>query len=401
MENIMDQEPEQSMTGHENLLGLEGKWHERLGRLQEALECFYQAAVSASGRRESGTARGETAALSWLNYGRLNAKMNKPQDAVAAFRRVLSCQSSYSRQALSEWAALLLDKGESCEAVCLKLSAEASVYQVPVWELGAAFYDVGAYQEAESCFNITESYPLPFKVLHAVCLIRLSRLQEASDLLSRQISSEALFHGQQKLQRFAEDALYLCRWKLQGERPARSFSPESLVHCSETAVQLGLLAEAEALLNDEGISGQRALIVMLYAEGYVQNAMQHLRALSEQDSEDILSLDAELMFIQAEQLYDQGNYDEAAALFNTIRNSRDSSSRSSFGEAACYLQSSLRSLAKHLQHFNTPSSIREEALKYIEKVNSALHIVENTGWHTSWTPAQRRRQYSSDTSLLN
>ncbi|UNK20418.1 hypothetical protein MNQ98_10565 [Paenibacillus sp. N3/727] len=367
-----------------------GKWHQNRGHFEEALTCFKQAAMAASYTTPTDM---ERSALSWIEYGRLNAKLNKCNEAAESFKHALCFGMPYAAKSLNEWALLLHQEGICDRDIFNRLLFELSSHSICTTVLGCALREIGAYTEAALCFNMTEYTDTQTGIIHAHCLINDDRLDEAMNLLVSLNNKCALEDSTQDVHRdLISITMFLCKWRLSGSLPYLPAYDDDRYKLAEVAVSLGMLAEADFILSTEGTAGEYALIHMLYSEGYTTLAGTRISCLPEIQVNHTHPYLNELQFITAERLYDLGDYERASVIFENLRLSQPEHTASRFGEAACYLQSSLLSLSSRMARIDSPDTVKEQAMEYMHSINAALHIVENTHWHTIWSPAQRRRE---------
>lgn len=366
-----------------------GQWYERRGLLKEALESYRAAAqrVPAGDPAESQ----QDIAMIWLQYGQLSMRLRSFSHSESAYEHVVRCGGTYAQQALNQWAALLLEQGLSDRKIYERLADETTNLAVSSEMVGRSLFFIGAYQEASECFQSCDNLELGSGLMYSKCLIRLQQISEALQLLHR-IESKPYYNNGSPAnsERQALNQLkLLCKWRL-----ADASSPAVELHdpleLAEMAIAVGMIPEAERLLSLSGIHASHALICMLYYEGYISEAVSRIKALPELPVKDSGIYSENLCVIAAEVLYDKGNYEEAATLFHQIRRARPSCTVARFGEAACHLQTTIFSLSKRLEASFSSPKLKQEIMQHLDNMVSALHLVESSGWHTTWTPSQKR-----------
>lgn len=402
MRHLINREPEHNTEPPTQDYEL-GKWHESRGHFEEALKCFKQGAINAIQVNPSSPTEKIGPALSWIEYGRLSARMNKCDEAATSFRQALCFGAPYTSSSLKEWAMMLHRQGVSDDDILNRLLPELSPHSIPPSILGNALTEIGAYKEAVYCYSMAEYTDIPSGIKHVRCLINDGRLNEALGLLTRlNKESTALNRTWDDDRSFINLAIFLCKWRLSGSLPYLPATNVDRNQLAAAALSVGMVTEADYMLTSEGDSGKHALICMLYAEGYIDLVESRLKQLIDIKMIDSSSYGSELQFIAAERLYDQGEFDRASEMFESLRLSQPEHTNARFGEAACYLQSALLSLSSRMTRIESTKTVKEQALEYMQSIHAALHIVENTKWHTSWTPAQKRRRYGLDqSSVLN
>lgn len=371
-----------------------GRWHEKHGRLDEALSCFERAMLeSAQGDPASDIAKSAT---SRIEFGRLSARLNRFREAEEAFIQALRFGESHALTALIEWGALLYRTGWKDAEIYSRLAAAAHHNGLSAVCLGHALYNIGAYKEAAMCFSTIEYERLCNGMLHVRCLVADNRIPESLDLigdLKNKFQSVLVSDPEE----YAVISLvqFLCRWRDNGRMPFLPATQEDRLKLAETAVAMGMTDEAEKILDTEGITGEYALIDLLHHNGYIELAGERLNRLKEEPVELSNPYGPRVQFITAERMYDEGNYEPAADLFKELRLLQPGWTEPRFGEAACYLHSVLLSLLARVERIDSPESVKQNALEYTAGVHAAIHIVESTRWHTSWTPGQLRRNEGS------
>lgn len=402
MRHLINREPEHHTEPPSEDYEL-GKWHESRGHFEEALKYFKQGAINAIQVNPSSPTEKNGSALSWIEYGRLSARMNKCDEATTSFRQALCFGVPYTSSSLREWAIMLHKQGVNDEDILTRLLAELSTHSIPPSELGNALTEIGAYKEAVHCFNMAEYNDTESGIKHARCLINDGRLNEALTLLTRLQYECTILHWPSEGDRcFINHTIFLCNWRLSGTLPYLPPSDSERIQIAKAALSVGMVTEADYMLSMEGDLEKHNLICMLYTEGYIDLVDSLLKQIVELPRINSTSYSNQLHFIAAERLYDQREYDKASAIFENLRLSQAEHTNARFGEAACYLHSALLSLSSRMTRIESTRTVKEQSLEYMHSINAALHIVENTKWHTSWTPAQKRRKYGLDqSSILN
>ncbi|NMO96906.1 tetratricopeptide repeat protein [Paenibacillus lemnae] len=363
-----------------------GQWYEKRGSFHQALSCFKEAALDCISTGCLSVDQ-NASAENWIHYGRLQGKLNHYEEASQAFRHALQFDSSLAQLALQEWASLLHRSGW-CDHDIFQYFTGSNIMPMITYAMAAqALFSIGAYKESALCFHNSEYTDPCIRLMHVRSLIFIERMDEAF-LILRDLHK--LSDVPSCDMKFIKNALYLCVWRRDGKAPLLT---DGMQHSSiaVTAIGLGMITEAEHLLSQEGRSGELELISILYQEGYIQTALDRLKHIQLCSSELTSSDAARLQMMKGESLYDQHRYHEAAEHFKVLRLKRPDLMEARYGEAACCLQLSLLSLSSRLEKMYRVDKVKEQITEYMNYVYSALHIVESSGWHTSWTPGQLRR----------
>lgn len=368
-----------------------GRWHEKHGRLNEALSCFERAVLETSQEDPSSADHAQSAQCR-IEYGRISAKLNRFLEAEDAFIQALRYGENYAISALIEWGALLHNRGWKDAEIYSRLTEEISQTGLSSACLGHALYHIGAYTEAELCFNNMEYDRLCTGMLHVRCLVSNNRISGALGLIGM---LKDIFHSELNSSPNEYSLIclvhFLCQWRHEGRMPFLPATLEDRLKLAETAVTMGMTEEAERILDTEGSTGEYALIHMLHTRGYIEQAGERLSRLQDNPVDLYDPYGPRVQFIAAERLYDQSKYETAADLFKELRLLEPGWTEPRFGEAACYLHSALLSLSARMERVNCPESIKHDAAEYLSSIHAAIHIVESTKWHTSWTTGQLRR----------
>ncbi|WP_339272123.1 tetratricopeptide repeat protein [Paenibacillus sp. FSL K6-1330] len=381
-----------------------GKWYKRRGYLEKALKSFKEAAQSTP--TDKASSGWKEVDLSWLEYGLLSMRMRSFGKSEEAFRTVVQHSGTYVQEALNQWAALLHMQGISDQTIGERLLDETRNFPSSNIMVGRSLFYIGAYPHAAHCFAKQGSLYPDTCIQYVTCLVMTGQVSDAMQFIDSYLRD--LTHHLRELPRprTSEGAQLarirqLCEWNLNNSIPDRFIAMSETLELARAAVSLNMISIAEHLLTNSGDHAYYALICFLYDEGYRGLAISKLNQLEalpfqEQDSHSL-----KVCFIAAENLYDQGRYDEAASLLEQLRLTYPGRTEIRFGEAACYLQSALISLSARLEEQYASATARKEIEQYLDNINAALHVVENTNWHTTWSPAQKRRENHSPLSSLN
>lgn len=133
-----------------------------------------------------------------------------------------------------------------------------------------------------------------------------------------------------------------------------------------------------------------ALIRALYAEGYLDLAKEQLARLGHGFLRDNRSPFRETAYIYGEMLHDDGLYDEAAAIFESLAATCPDMAEARFAAGSCYLQAALSRLTGRISLYRPDETERAKINKHLNELNQALEIISTVPWHTEWTYAQRR-----------
>ncbi|PCL94660.1 tetratricopeptide repeat protein [Paenibacillus lautus] len=381
-----------------------GKWYKKRGYLEKALKSFKDAAQSAT--TDTTSSGWKEVDLSWLEYGLLSMRMRSYGKAEEAFRTVVLHSGAHAQEALNQWAALLLLQGIPDQAICERLLDETSSFPASNIMVGRSLYYIGAYPFASRCFAEQGSLYSDTCIMYVTCLIMTGQTSEAMQFIDSYLRDSTRQPRELPRPQGSEMAQLsrirqLCEWSVQHTLPDRFIAMSEALELARTAISLNMISIAEHLLADSGERAYYALICFLYEEGYKGQAISKLHQLEALPLQDQDSYSFKVCFIAAEHLYDLGNYDEAASMLEQLRLASPGHTEARFGEAACYLQSALISLSARLEESYSSASARKEIESYLDNINAALHVVESTNWHTTWTPAQKRVETSPTMSFLN
>ncbi|MDU2240475.1 MAG: tetratricopeptide repeat protein [Paenibacillus sp.] len=163
-----------------------------------------------------------------------------------------------------------------------------------------------------------------------------------------------------------------------------------LVEMIQTAVTAGRLDVAEQLAGQTDNYLLSELVQSLYKEGYVALAKERLMQMEPRLLREPSPPLLELSLIWAEICYDEGRYDEAAPIFETIAERHPDFAAARFGAASCYLQLAIANLKRRIQLYHPPKTEQEKICKYLDDFHHALNLIQTSGWHTEWNQTQVR-----------
>ncbi|MGG3282491.1 tetratricopeptide repeat protein [Paenibacillus solani] len=381
-----------------------GKWYKRRGYLEQALESFKAAAHTTSTDIES--REWKEVDPSWLEYGLLSMRMRLFAKSEEAFRIVVQHSGTYAQEALNQWAALLLMKGMPDQLICERLLDETRNYNTAPSMVGKSMFYIGAYRYASLCFAKQKRIYSDSCIQNAASMVMTGQIAEALQFIDHYLHEH---HGDpiKRPNARTSEAIQLsrigklCKWSLADSIPDRFIFKSEALELARMAVSLNMVPIAEALLPEQDTSAYYALICFLYYEGYRDLAISKMGQLEALPLDGRDTFSKKLCFIAAENLYIHRKYHEAASLFEQLRLADPLHEETRFGEAACYLQTTLISLSSRLEAQYTSASASQEIKSHMNNVNTALHIVESTNWRTIWSPAQDRIENSKPKSILN
>ncbi|WP_068785193.1 tetratricopeptide repeat protein [Paenibacillus phocaensis] len=174
-----------------------------------------------------------------------------------------------------------------------------------------------------------------------------------------------------------------------------------IVEMIQNAVTTGRLDVAEQLTGQRDDYLLSELVQSLYKEGYIALAKERLMQLDPRLLREPSPPFLDLCRIWAEICYDEGRYDEAAPIFEAIADRQPDYAAARFGAASCYLQQAIVNLERRIQLYHPPKSEQEKICKYLEDFHHALSLIQTSGWHTQWNPAQACHFPEKPTTLMH
>ncbi|OZB94802.1 tetratricopeptide repeat protein [Paenibacillus sp. XY044] len=377
-----------------------GLWYRSRGYNSEAITHIRSALTHA--RHASGSLPNDEnfdEAQGWLEYGRLLYACGRTEEAEEAFHQVISL-GQHHRKTLSEWGALLYDAGKTDAEICRQLQEMARNSDAAELQVGQTLAELGAYEEACGVLRrhtddvrFNESVQL----IYILCLIHTHRFKEAHALLTqRSMDPDKIVVKSAAHSVTAFQAAYLCSRVLQDGKGLPELSRFNRLETAKSAIVLGMIDIAMSLQPDPSLHESSELIYALYRQGYVDQAKTLLHKLGGIPTYERSQSSLDLCFIAAEMLYDQGEFGKAAQLFESIYATDPSHSLSRFAAASCFLEETRSSLDHRQERQVIGSDLYFQIDEYLTNITLALQIIQSTGWHTVWTPAQRRNHPAAD-----
>jgi tetratricopeptide (TPR) repeat protein len=374
---------------------------------EEALQCF-EIALSTSRDGSSVGKQSYDESMCWLEYGRLLRLLGRNTQAGAAFRQCLT-RKRFAMEALLEIGIILFQMGTNDSEIRLQLTAIATeLMEDDILLVAEVLWGLGAYSTAAelyaTCYrqsSITEIN----QIHYILCLIYINQFQEALTLLSLQAmrSDHVLLMTANHMIR-ATEVKNVCKWCLYGMNGGigmPALSRYEALETAKTAIALGKINEALAILASPTPDEYNELIYTLYKQGYRELAASRIAVMEQLPLNDRSQISLDLCFIAAEIEYDAGNYERAAAIFETIYGTDPNHSPARFGAASCYLQQTKKSLMGRLENTIVGNELFLKIEHHLDKISRALQILNITEWHTIWTPAQERNHAKGPAVLLH
>lgn len=160
------------------------------------------------------------------------------------------------------------------------------------------------------------------------------------------------------------------------------------VELIQNAILAGQIDQAERVAGKNDMYLLNVLVQALYKEGYVTLAKDRLSRMDSSILVKPLRPFLELSYIWAEICYDEERFAEAAPIFEEIASHSPNMASARYGAASCYLREAMYNLQRRIELYRPPQAEQEKIYKYIKDYNQALHIIQASGWHTEWSPAQ-------------
>ncbi|WP_185897140.1 tetratricopeptide repeat protein [Paenibacillus zeisoli] len=389
MEKKRQFESDRSESKSLSLLYQQSLKHRDRGDISQALSCLEEGLLTAFGRDYSKASERGILAESWIEYGKLLRQNNQHAKAIYAFEQAIAF-AGHELDALTEWGDLLHEQGYSDEIIAERMNRKLEHSQNRSEILVEILCRLGAFQTA---FTYLKADPTlnneRMLQLHTECLIRSGLLDQAINYASNAIDAGQLRPA--FTDPLAMDTL-LCRWILGEEDYSAAQNRQLLSESLKRAVNLGLHELANNIAGED-IYLQNELTLRLYYEGYTELAKARLRRHSPVISLNYSEpLHKDLAYIQAEIEYDEGAYDTAAQIFESLIDKDPLTATYRFAAASCYLKKSYQEMEERLSLNSRDLLGIQKAQHYMETIIQSLYIVERSRWHTVWTPAQLRNK---------
>lgn len=401
--SLLQTKPESSSVHYKS-----GLWYRTRGMDAAALSCFEKAlSITRSGEKTADPSFDES--LCWMEYGRLLRQLGRHHEAGMAFRECLA-RKRHIPEALAEIGLLLRRSEISDGDLRIRLTAVASEFiEDPALHVAETLWALGAYASAAELYaslSPPERYTDRNLAQYILCLIYINQFKEALSLLSRKTMQQdrvLLITARHRIR--TAEAIHVCKLCLHGKNGGDigmpALSRYEALETAKTAIALGKVEEALAILSSPTEHEYHELIYTLYKQGYRELAASRIAGMEQLPLYDRSQISLELCFIAAEIQYDEGNYETAASIFEAIYNTDPNHSASRFGAASCYLQQTKKSLMARLENTIVGSEHFLQIERYLNNITRALHILNITEWHTRWTPAQMRNHGASSAVMLH
>lgn len=400
---LLKSQPESS-TLHYKL----GIWYRSRGMMNEAAASLEQALTYASRSPEGSKEHTFDEPLCWLEYGKQLRLLGQSSQAAAAFEQCLN-HNGYIIEALVEIGDMLYRAGMTEDDLALRLTAIASAsiqnHAIPVAE---ALRLLGAYHAATEIYAASmqlKGWTENNLVHYILCLIYINQFKEALALLSRKamLQERVLLMTAQHTIRVTEviNVCKCCLYGMNGGNGMPALSRYEALETAKTAIALGKIDEALAILSSPTPHEYNELVYTLYQQGYRELAANRIAEMDQLPLYERSQISLDLCFIAAEIQYDTGKYEEAAAIFEAIYSTDPNHSPARFGAASCYLQQTHQSLISKMESCVIGSETFMKIDRYLSNITRALQILNITQWHTEWTPAQQRNHQATSAAMLH
>ncbi|MBU5672604.1 CDC27 family protein [Paenibacillus brevis] len=263
--------------------------------------------------------------------------------------------------------------------------------------LFTSLYRLGAYTYA-----IEHLSPLLLEKEHirrqyAECLIRTGQYQAALNTLENWVMSLAPEQDMTELHPQLELWVKLCRLAeilvVKGSpEPALAFNElplDQIQALMGAAVKMGVLPVASALAaSDEFLRDD--YILVLYKEGYVELARLELNRIGKEKLSEEGTNYRHACYIYAEILHDEGQFEEAAGIFERIAEQFPDMAKARFGACSCYLHTVMNRLTGRIELYRPGREEQSIIERHLDDISRALNIIYETKWHTVWPATQSR-----------
>lgn len=263
--------------------------------------------------------------------------------------------------------------------------------------LFTSLYQLGAYTYAIEHFSPLLLEKKYIRRQYVECLIRTGQYQAALNTLEKWIMTLASEQDITELHLQLELWVKLCRL---AETLAVQGSPvpvlasnelplDQIQALMETAVKMGVLPVASALVaGDEFLRDD--YIYVLYKEGYVELAKSELEIIGKERLSKADVRYRHARYIYAEILHDEGDFEEAAGIFERLAEQFPDMAKARFGACSCYLHTVMNRLTGRIELYHPRGEEQIIIERHLDDISRALSIVYETKWHTVWSATQSR-----------
>ncbi|WHX47440.1 hypothetical protein QNH46_14875 [Paenibacillus woosongensis] len=326
--------------------------------------------------------------------------MNRNELCESAAETTISADLLAAERLMQIGLNLRLTQGSSDDEIALSLRDVIEQDKLPGGRklLVLVLHQLGAYDSASAWITRDMFADQQIQLVHAEILLRSGEAEQAlsfiEDCLTPATREDADFWDQ--MSRLSD----LSRLMAQRDYDRNKADLYRLAGLINLAVKLGHTEIASQLAGSE-VDLQCLLISALYQEGYIEAAKRHLCRLPDPLLLGSLQLYREIAFISAEMLHDEGCYEKACRIFETLIRQAPEMARARFGAASCYLQQTMDNLVKRIELYHPSEEEQRKIDKYLDTLQQTLLTLEKSNWHTSWTPVQQKNIGGRDKRPLN
>lgn len=261
-------------------------------------------------------------------------------------------------------------------------------------------YQLGSYHNAAALIFPEHLQEEAMRLLYAETLIHIGSVEQAAALIERCLKTKT----QDDDARFSKKMNLLfeiCQLQMQRASLPENIPFSHLAALIGQAVKYGLNKLAFKLASSGDHYLQCLFINALYREGYNAAARNHLSRLPDPLSLGAQHIFQQTAFISAEMLHDEAHYTEASRIFNTLIQQAPNLAQARFGAASCYLHETMNNLFRRIELYHPSEEEKLKIDKYLSMIQQTLLVVDESKWHTIWTPAQQRNLQHNRSNHLN
>lgn len=261
-------------------------------------------------------------------------------------------------------------------------------------------FQLGAYNSAAALITPKLMHEEHMRLMYVEALIHIGSVEQAAALIESSLKN--VTEGDDaRLSNKMNQLFELCQLQIQGGSLPESISFSCRVALIVQAVKYGLTELAFKLVSSNDHYLQCLFIDALYREGYNVAAKNHLTRLPDPLSLGAQRIFQQTAFISAEMLHDDASYTEASCIFNALIQQFPDMAQARFGAASCYLHETMNNLIRRIELYHPSEEARLKINKYLDRIQQTLLIVDESNWHTIWSPAQQRNLQHSTVVHLN
>lgn len=254
--------------------------------------------------------------------------------------------------------------------------------------LFSVLYQLGAYRSAAGVITPELLHEEPMRLMYAETLIHIGNVEQAASFIQECMKTKT--QDEVGFSTKMNQLFEISQLQMEGGCLLDNIPFSRLAALIGQAVKYGLNELAFKLASSGDNYLQCLFIGALYRQGYNVAAKNHLTSLPDPLTLGAQRIFQQTAFISAEMLHDEECYAEASRIFKALVKQAPDMAEARFGAASCYLHETMNNLFRRIELYHPSEEERLKIDKYLETIQQSLLIMNESNWHTLWSPAQQR-----------